>query len=106
LSSACKNYVVECVKIAWYIHLNKKEGDILVFLTGQEEIEIFLSILNQKYELEKKKYNNLFKILCLPLYAGLNLENQMAVFDQAPKNTSTIFFSFAFNIIIVDLKER
>lgn len=105
LSSSCKNYVVECVKICWYIHLNKKEGDILVFLTGQEEIEIFLSILNTKYEIEKKKSNSIFKILGLPLYAGLPMENQMAVFDKSPNNTSKKFFIFK-KIFNLCLKEK
>lgn len=88
LRDSCKNYVVEAAKLAWYIHITKSDGDLLVFLTGQEEIEVFLSLITNKFEFEISRKQNLKKICCLPLYAGLPLEIQMKVFDKISANTS------------------
>lgn len=94
LESPCRNYIVESAKIAWEIHCEKKEGDILMFLTGQEEIEMVISMLEVKYEEEVKKgrFKGLKVKLC-PLYANLPLENQMEVFDITPNNTRKIIIS-------------
>ena len=93
LSQNCKNYIAETAKLAWGIHCSKKEGDILIFLTGQEEIEMVCSLLSMKYdtEVKQKKFAG-FKIKICPLYANLPMENQMEIFDETPKNTS--FFHF------------
>ena len=91
LKDKCSNYVTESVRLAWNIHLNKKPGDILVFLTGQEEIELFTTVMTAKYEeeIKNKKFNGL-KIKLCPLYANLPMENQMEIFDPTPPNTSDL----------------
>lgn len=95
--SSCKNYIAESARLAWDIHCKKPEGDVLVFLTGQEEIEAVISLLTAKYEAEtkEKKGSAIKSLMLLPLYAGLPLENQMAVFDDASsKNLSMPFLVF------------
>ena len=50
-------------------------GDILVFLTGQEEIETLVQQLQEHVEHDRSKYT----LLPLPLYSGLPHELQMQV---------------------------
>ena len=41
-----EDYIDGCLKQAIKIHLEEDEGDILIFLTGQEDIEISCLLLN------------------------------------------------------------
>lgn len=45
LDKPCEDYVRQAVETVWSIHLNEQRGDILVFLTGREEIERCLQML-------------------------------------------------------------
>jgi HrpA-like RNA helicase len=72
LQQPCKNFgnsvnlVTKAVETCVMIHEEYESGDILVFLTGQEEIETFVSLLN-----ETPIKNSRTQILCLPIYANL-----------------------------------
>eukprot|EP00347_Sterkiella_histriomuscorum_P000505 403375592 len=55
-----------------------QEGDILAFLTGQEDIEETQQILTEKF----KMMNLLDQVAILPLYANLPSEQQMKVFKK------------------------
>lgn len=48
LSAPCKNYVTKAAEVALDIHQRKQLGDILVFLTGQEEIQAFIDLVDQQ----------------------------------------------------------
>ena len=50
LKSPCKNYVTKAAELALDIHQRKQLGDILVFLTGQEEIQAFIDFVDQQSE--------------------------------------------------------
>ncbi len=43
LPQAEPDYVEACIRTAVQIHLFEEEGDILIFLTGEEEIEYVVS---------------------------------------------------------------
>lgn len=90
----CANYIAESARLAWEIHVKKPDGDILVFLTGQEEIEAAIELLSLKYEeeIKRNKGGSLKKLVLLPLFGGLPIEGQMAVFDEAGKGTSKFIF--------------
>lgn len=45
LKEPTSDYVREAVNVVWGIHLQQGRGDILVFLTGREEIDRALSDL-------------------------------------------------------------
>lgn len=64
------------------IHQNEPDGDVLVFCTGQEEIESMIRTTNQTANdlPEGSK-----KIQALPLYSALPTELQMKVFNPADK---------------------
>ena len=63
------------------IHLSEPPGDILVFLTGQEEIDTAVQIL---YERMKALGSTVPELIILPIYAALPSEMQARIFDPAP----------------------
>ncbi|KAH7844889.1 hypothetical protein Vadar_032704 [Vaccinium darrowii] len=63
------------------IHLTEPEGDILVFLTGQEEIDQACQCL---YERMKVLGKNVPELLILPVYSALPSEMQSRIFEPAP----------------------
>ncbi|KAG5062855.1 hypothetical protein JHK85_004038 [Glycine max] len=63
------------------IHLEEGPGDILVFLTGQEEIESVERLINEK--LPQLPQENQ-KLLVVSIFAALPSEQQMRVFAPAP----------------------
>eukprot|EP00747_Dinoflagellata_sp_TGD_P158615 gnl/TRDRNA2_/TRDRNA2_177827_c0_seq1.p1 gnl/TRDRNA2_/TRDRNA2_177827_c0~~gnl/TRDRNA2_/TRDRNA2_177827_c0_seq1.p1 ORF type:complete len:903 (+),score=-5.12 gnl/TRDRNA2_/TRDRNA2_177827_c0_seq1:634-3342(+) len=66
------------------IHLTEPEGDILVFLSGQEEIDTACQIL---YERMKLLTPSIPKLLALPVYGALPSEIQSQIFEPAPFGT-------------------
>jgi ATP-dependent RNA helicase DHX8/PRP22 len=63
------------------IHLTEPPGDILLFLTGQEEIETACQIL---YERMKSLGKDVPELLILPIYSALPSEMQSKIFEPAP----------------------
>eukprot|EP00375_Theileria_parva_P003382 XP_766064.1 RNA helicase [Theileria parva strain Muguga] len=67
------------------IHLNEKPGDILLFLTGEEDIETGIKILEER--LNKLKSMNIPKLLLFPVYSALPQDQQQQIFQPAPPGT-------------------
>eukprot|EP01027_Heterolobosea_sp_BB2_P018965 GEZU01026652.1.p1 GENE.GEZU01026652.1~~GEZU01026652.1.p1 ORF type:complete len:1165 (+),score=380.96 GEZU01026652.1:84-3578(+) len=63
------------------IHLNEPPGDILLFLTGQEEIDTACQIL---YERMKALGPSVPELIILPIYSTLPSEMQSRIFEPAP----------------------
>ncbi|GLJ32503.1 hypothetical protein SUGI_0653990 [Cryptomeria japonica] len=63
------------------IHLEEPEGDILLFLTGQEEIDTACQIL---YERMKGLGSNVPELIILPVYSALPSEMQSRIFEPVP----------------------
>lgn len=63
------------------IHLSEPPGDILVFLTGQEEIDTSCEIL---YERMRALGSNVPELIILPVYSALPSEMQSRIFEPAP----------------------
>lgn len=62
------------------IHLSEPQGDILVFLTGQEEIDTSCEIL---YERMKALGPSVPELIILPVYSALPSEMQSRIFEPA-----------------------
>ncbi|EME27883.1 pre-mRNA-splicing factor ATP-dependent RNA helicase [Galdieria sulphuraria] len=65
------------------IHLSEPPGDILLFLTGQEEIDTAAEIL---YERMKSLGPQVPELIILPVYSALPSEMQTRIFEPAPPN--------------------
>ena len=90
LGSPAEDYVEKAVATVFDIHKGEPEGDILVFLTGREEIDQAVqAIAEQAGDLPQGSQS----IMALPLYAGLSTEQQMYVFEEAPENTRKVIVS-------------
>uniref|UniRef100_A0A2P2KRQ1 RNA helicase n=1 Tax=Rhizophora mucronata TaxID=61149 RepID=A0A2P2KRQ1_RHIMU len=75
------DYVDATLTTIFQIHLEEIPGDILVFLTGQEEIEfVYRSIQERLLQLPE----NNRKLLVFPIFSSLPSEQQMRAFKPAP----------------------
>ncbi|XP_058984979.1 ATP-dependent RNA helicase DHX8 [Musca domestica] len=69
------------------IHLREPPGDILLFLTGQEEIDTACEIL---YERMKSLGPDVPELIILPVYSALPSEMQTRIFDPAPPGSRKV----------------
>jgi pre-mRNA-splicing factor ATP-dependent RNA helicase DHX38/PRP16 len=75
------DYVMAAVKQALQIHFNSPDGDILIFMTGQEDIEGTCHVLADKME---QLGGDSPPLLVLPMYSQLPADLQAKIFDAAP----------------------
>ncbi|KMU73458.1 ATP-dependent RNA helicase hrpA [Coccidioides immitis RMSCC 3703] len=87
LESPAEDYVERAIKTVFDIHVGETNGDILLFLTGREEIDLAIQKISERAATLPPKSQEL---LPLPLYAGLTTEQQLYVFDPAPENTRKV----------------
>ena len=73
------------------IHLMEPPGDILLFLTGQEEIDTSCEIL---YERMKALGPEVPDLIILPVYSALPSEMQTRIFEPAPPGSRKVSFRF------------
>ncbi|SBS84233.1 pre-mRNA-splicing factor ATP-dependent RNA helicase PRP22, putative (PRP22) [Plasmodium ovale curtisi] len=76
------DYVEASLITVLNIHLNEHPGDILVFLTGQDEINTACEILHERM----KKLESMCPppLIILPIYSSLPSEMQSVIFEPAP----------------------
>lgn len=75
-----EDYVDAAVKQAVKVHLGGTEGDILIFMPGQEDIEVTCAMVkNQLEELDEAP-----PLAVLPIYSQLPSDLQAKIFQKAP----------------------
>ncbi|CAM6100534.1 unnamed protein product [Calypogeia fissa] len=84
------DYLDAAVITTFQIHLEETPGDVLVFLTGQEEIESMERLLNERAALLP---SDALKMLVRPIYSALPSEQQMLVFEPAPSGTRKVILA-------------
>ena len=90
LEEPAEDYVERAVKTVFDIHASEPGGDILLFLTGREEIDTTVQMIADRAAALHPRAQS---ILSLPLYAGLTSEQQLYVFEPAPENTRKVIVS-------------
>jgi len=81
-----KDYLEAAINTAIQIHCHEKPGDILIFLTGEEEIEQACSKIRKDIEeLNKKNKDQYGNVSVLPLYSSLPPSQQQKIFERAPE---------------------
>ncbi|MCJ1243409.1 hypothetical protein MMC30_000606 [Trapelia coarctata] len=90
LEEPAEDYVELAVKTVFKIHESEDDGDILLFLTGREEIETAIQLISER---AASLHPRAPSILALPMYAGLTTEQQLYVFEPAPENTRKVIVS-------------
>ncbi|XP_029727278.2 pre-mRNA-splicing factor ATP-dependent RNA helicase DHX16 [Aedes albopictus] len=81
------DYIDACVVSVLQIHATQPLGDILVFLTGQEEIEACQEMLQDRV---KRLGSKLKELLILPIYANLPSDMQAKIFEPTPPNARKV----------------
>lgn len=74
------DYLEASLACVMQIHLSEPAGDILLFLTGQEEIDTACQILNERMS---KLGNDAPELIVLPVYSALPTEKQTRIFEPA-----------------------
>lgn len=75
------NYLAAAVTTIFQIHLSQPRGDILVFLTGQDEIE---SMATSITETTRKLGNRVNELIVCEIYANLPTDLQQKIFEPTP----------------------
>lgn len=75
----CEDYVDGAVKQALAIHVSQGPGDILIFMTGQEDIEVTCELLEERLN----QLNDPPKLSILPIYSQMPADLQAKIFDRA-----------------------
>ncbi|GAB5367739.1 hypothetical protein AAMO2058_001256900 [Amorphochlora amoebiformis] len=76
-----RDYLEAALRTVMQIHISEPEGDILVFLTGEQEIEDAV----KKIQSEAKKLGPEYgEVMALPLYSSLPPQMQSRIFEKAP----------------------
>ncbi|XP_045799876.1 pre-mRNA-splicing factor ATP-dependent RNA helicase DEAH7-like [Trifolium pratense] len=80
----CEDYVEAAVKQAMTIHITSPPGDILIFMTGQDEIEAACYALAERMEqMVSTSKKEVPKLLILPIYSQLPADLQAKIFQKA-----------------------
>ena len=72
---------------ALQIHVTQPSGDILVFLTGQEEIETAQELLTAR---TRGLGSKIGELIILPIYSTLPSDMQTKIFEPTPKGARKI----------------
>lgn len=90
VSEPCPDYVKATVNTIVKIHRKEKTGDILAFLTGQDEVHQAISLLREHIERSGLDEDEL-KIL--PMHGSLTHHDQLKAFFGVPKGTRKVIIA-------------
>ena len=76
----CEDYVDSAVRQALAIHVSQGSGDILIFMTGQEDIEITCELIEER----RRQLVDPPPLVVLPIYSQMPADLQAKIFDRAP----------------------
>ena len=88
-----RDYVECAIKTAVQIHCYEEPGDILIFLTGEEEINTACDRIALECAAKKREGKCTGDIICIPLYSGLAPQQQQKIFDATPPGGRKIVVS-------------
>merc|ERR1719359_151270 len=81
------NYLDACVITVLQIHLTQALGDVLVFFTGQQEIEEAMELIDFK---TRGLGSSMAELLVLPIYATLPTDMQAKIFEPTPEGARKV----------------
>ena len=82
-----RDYVEAAIRTVIQIHHSEPSGDILVFLTGEEEIEDSVRKITLEVE-EMSRHSEVGPMTVYPLYGTLSPHQQQKIFEPAPSPRS------------------
>ncbi|KAI0431129.1 P-loop containing nucleoside triphosphate hydrolase protein [Xylaria sp. FL1042] len=81
------NYLTAAITTIFQIHTSQGKGDILVFLTGQDEIE---AAEQQLTDTARKLGNRVKELIICPIYANLPSDLQSKIFEPTPEGARKV----------------
>ncbi|KAH7325752.1 P-loop containing nucleoside triphosphate hydrolase protein [Stachybotrys elegans] len=81
------NYLTAAITTTFQIHTTQDKGDILIFLTGQDEIEAAEQEIAQT---AKKLGNRIKELVICPIYANLPSDLQAKIFEPTPNGARKV----------------
>ncbi|KAJ2902565.1 hypothetical protein MKZ38_000395 [Zalerion maritima] len=78
--SPCEDYVAAAVQQVLAVHVSMGKGDILVFMTGMEDIEVTCELIKERLD----TLNDPPPLRVLPIYSQMPADLQSKIFDKAP----------------------
>nr|XP_011465801.1 PREDICTED: probable ATP-dependent RNA helicase DHX35 [Fragaria vesca subsp. vesca] len=84
------DYLRAAVSTVLLIHDQEPMGDILVFLTGQDDIDAAVQLITEEAQNRRKNSSGL---MVLPLYSGLPRGDQELVFAPTPRGKRKVVIS-------------
>lgn len=81
------NYLAAAITTVFQIHTSQGKGDILVFLTGQDEIEAAEQNIT---EISRKLGSRVLELVICPIYANLPSELQAKIFEPTPEGARKV----------------
>ncbi|KAG9447145.1 hypothetical protein H6P81_013273 [Aristolochia fimbriata] len=79
-----KSYLQAALKVALDIHIKEPPGDVLIFMTGQDDIEKMVTKLEER--VQSLEEGTCMDAIILPLHGSLPPELQVRVFSPPPPN--------------------
>ncbi|KAJ2742304.1 Pre-mRNA-splicing factor ATP-dependent RNA helicase PRP16 [Coemansia sp. BCRC 34301] len=96
--SPCEDYVDSAVRQVMTIHLSQSDGDILVFMTGQEDIETCCETLRERLA----AIDDAKPLSVLPIYSQLPADLQAKIFEPSPTRKVVVATNIAETSLTVD----
>lgn len=81
------NYLAAAITTVFQIHTTQGKGDILVFLTGQDEIDAAEQNIT---EISRKLGSRVPELVICPIYANLPSELQAKIFEPTPEGARKV----------------
>mmetsp|Transcript_4588 Transcript_4588/g.10051 ORF Transcript_4588/g.10051 Transcript_4588/m.10051 type:complete len:1204 (-) Transcript_4588:149-3760(-) len=95
-----QDYLTAAVDQALRVHIEQPEGDILIFMTGQADIEATCVLLAEK--IEAVGDSKLAPLTILPIYSQLPSDMQAKIFDKAEYRKVIVATNIAETSLTVD----
>jgi pre-mRNA-splicing factor ATP-dependent RNA helicase DHX15/PRP43 len=78
------DYLEAAIRTVLMIHKDEEPGDVLVFLTGEEEIEDACRKISIEADQLLSSSSHVGPLKCVPLYSSLPPQQQQRIFDPPP----------------------
>ena len=95
-------YITAAVDATLQIHSNEPPGHILLFLTGQKEIDDACKELNKRLQLLRDASPDVARFHVLPLYGALSSAKQRRIFEPSRDRKIIVCTNIAETSLTVD----
>lgn len=96
--SISDDYVDAAVQQALKIHFQPGKGDILIFMTGQEDVDATCFLLQDRLE----KSESTIPLIILPIYSQLASEVQAKIFEASDNRKCIVATNIAETSLTLD----